>query len=176
MRDRRAVGVRWIMSKYTVPILIGCLLFVPSGADANTELCDAVLSACEYSDQNAPLLEEDVCYERGGTPEVYLKGSGNCPAGTFEYFVKHGEVINATTDEVQAYVPLDDACDHPGTCTSGNPPIGSTTAAQALCCEFGDCVPLTEVLCNGPDDIAVWCEDGVTNADGTVECFDGVPL
>lgn len=157
----------------TTTLLVGTLLLVPSVAQAAPDLCDSVPSECEYTGPNAPLLEEAVCYDRNATPTVTLKGIGACATGSTEYFVQHGEVVSPTTGEVTGYVPLDWACDTPGLCDS-NPPAG--TESEAICCENGgggDCWPATEVLCNSPGDILVMCEDGVTNQDGTVTCFEG---
>lgn len=141
-----------------------------STAVAYTPLCSSAPSACEWTGPTAPTLDADVCYSRAAG--VKLK-SGSCPSGTTAYHVDYGEVVNPTNGEVAAYIPLPDACATPGLCSEGDP---SGTEGQAICCEFGWCVDLGDVACNGPDDIAYYCDDGVSNIDGSVECFDGEPL
>jgi len=147
--------------------LVGALL--PSTAHAEYRyLCTSVPSACEYTDQFAPLLIVDVCYHKT-TAVVRLKGTAPCPVGTSPYTVKHGEVIDPTLGLVAAYSPLDNACDH-GLCLDYTPHDGGTE--NVMCCENGGpCWP--GGACGG---ILYWCHDGVTNGDGTIGCFDAEPL
>jgi hypothetical protein len=115
------------------------------------------------------VLDADVCWEETGG--LTIKGAGACLEGTWPYHLQFGEITDPVTGVVAAYRPLDNACDHPGLCVDGPVPPGAT--AQSICCEWGFCVPLTEVLCNSPASYAVMCVSGVSNDDGSVTCFEG---
>ena len=95
----------------------------------------------------------------------------SCPTGTWAYFLRFGEVTDPTTNSVAAYIPLDNACDNPGLCVDGPPPIGAEP--YAMCCtgntSGGDSTCVHGISCGG----TLWfCYDGVSNMDGTVTCFD----
>ena len=133
------------------------------------DLCASVPSACEPTGPEAPVFDADVCWNESGA--LTLKGAGACAGGSWAYHLKYGEVIDPVNGTIVAYRPLDNACDHPGLCVKGEVPPG--TSAQSICCEWGFCVPLNEVLCNSPASFAVMCYEGVTNQDGSVTCYEG---
>ena len=85
--------------------------------------------------------------------------------------MKYGEVVDPVTGMVVAYSPLDNACDHPGVCVPGPVPPG--TEILAVCCEWGVCVPLSEVACNSSQSVLIICLYGESNPDGTITCYDG---
>jgi hypothetical protein len=123
-------------------------------------LCTTAPFACEYAPANAPALNADVCYT---TTTITLMGAGGCQTG-FPAWVKTGEVIDPLTNEVVAYIPLDDACDL-GYCLPKDPndPPGEP---GAMCCDpsTGGCSE-TAAICP-PDQIAVWCPDGQVATEG----------
>jgi hypothetical protein len=131
-------------------------------------LCTSVPGSCQYAPPTAPVLAADVCYSRS-TRTIRLKGTAPCPTGSSPYYLKHGEVVDPLIRSVVAYAPLDDACDA-GLCLEYAPHDGGTE--NPMCCENGG--PCWDGLtCGG---VLYWCNDGVSNADGTVDCFDADPL
>ncbi|KIG17399.1 hypothetical protein DB30_03318 [Enhygromyxa salina] len=144
---------------------------VESEASQYRYLCTTAPFACEYAPATAPVLNADVCY---GQNTITLMGPGGCSSSEFAAWVKTGEVIDPNTNEVLAYIPLDDACDR-GYCLSkapGDPP----GEPGAMCCDpsSGGCFE-TSAICP-PDQIAVWCPDGqiaTEGEDGDWECSEG---
>lgn len=151
-------------SKYLlVPLFLG-LLSLPTEARAYRYLCTSSPSSCEYASPDAPYLNSDVCLDSTGF--VSLKGAGSCPSGSWPYSLDYGEVIDPQTNEVQGYIPLDDACYKPGLCVEYEPHTGGTE--DAMCCDTGNtCYP--GATCGGS---IWWCYDGVTEADGTITCYE----
>jgi hypothetical protein len=150
-----------------IPIIALALALVPVTAFAEYRyLCTSVPGSCEYAPPTAPVLGVDVCYMRS-TRTVRLKGSAPCPTGSSPYYLKHGEVVDPTNGSVVAYSPLDDACDA-GLCLEYAPHTGGTE--NGMCCENGGpCWPIGG--CEGGG-VLYWCNDGVTNQDGSIDCFD----
>ena len=131
------------------------------------DLCSSVPSACEYTGPDAPVLAAVVCWERS-TSTARLMTGASCPTGSWPYFAKYG-VVEPLTQNVTAFLPLDDACSRPGLC---QPAIQapSTTTVAPICC-FGDvCYPAYDDQCYGGE--LLFCFDGVSNEDGTVTCFE----
>lgn len=143
-------------------------LALPGEADAEYRyLCTSIPSACEYTpSESAPTLAATVCWD-GAT--ATLMPVGGCSSSAWPYTVDFGEVIDPVTNEVQAYIPLDDACTA-GYCLAWEPHDPGQSAP--ICCETsGTCYP--GATCGGS---LWWCHDGVSNADGTVECFEAEQL
>jgi hypothetical protein len=133
-------------------------------------LCTSVPGACEYAPNTAPTLSVDVCWN--GT-QAFLKGAGDCPSGSWAYFIDSGEVINAVTNQVQPYVKLDDTCKM-GYCEPMpvNPPM---TTEGPLCCGSGGCVELADGTTCSNGEVAVWCDEGEEvelGEDGEWECYE----
>ncbi len=147
------------------------LTFVVAGsqdAHAAGDLCSSIPYACDYSTFDVPVLAAEVCWYRA-TATARLKLGTACPAGSWSYSVKYG-VVDPFSLVVSAFVPLENACDVPGLCTGVDfAPAGTTSGA--MCCIDGTCYPHYYVGgCEGGE--LFFCEEGVTNEDGTVECFD----
>lgn len=132
------------------------------------DICSSIPSACQYSSFAAPVLAAEVCWHRASATARLKLGSA-CPSGSWPYSVKYG-VVDPLSLVVTAFVPLEDACNVPGLCTPGSfAPAGTT--GGAMCCIDGTCWPHYYVGgCEGGE--LFFCEEGVTNEDGTVECFD----
>ena len=150
----------------TVVTLALVLLSPGSVAGQYRELCTSVPSQCDYRGPDAPLLQANVCF--GSAIGIRLM-SGSCPSGTWPYHVKHGEVVDPITNQVAAYIPLDDACTKPGICVAGPPPAGAQE--YPMCCtgSGGSETCYSNSSCGGT---LWWCLDGVCNADGTITCFE----
>jgi hypothetical protein len=140
------------------------LAIVPAAADAEyRQLCSSIPTACDYTGPDAPKLDVDVCY--GSATGARLK-TGACPTGTWAYHVTHGEVVDPASNEVAAYVPLDDRCSVPGACVDYIPHDDGWE--NVLCClSAAECY--LGGTCGG---VLFWCSDGVSNEDGTVTCFN----
>jgi hypothetical protein len=149
-------------------ILAVALLFAPAQADAgqNPSLCTSVGKACVKTGPQAPVLRADVCWNQ---IHLQLKGSGDCPVGSWPYWVDFGEVIDPILGLVIAYVQLPDACDM-GMCVTSPVPDGTT--AEPICCPNpgqNDCEP-DEGFC--PEEYIVWCDQAASNDDGSISCHD----
>lgn len=134
---------------------------VESEASTYQYLCTTAPSACDYAPATAPVLNADVCYD--GTT-ITLMGVGGCSSSAFAAYVKTGEVIDPNTNEVAAYIALEDACDL-GYCIANDPndPPGEP---GAMCCDpsTGGCTDTTAIC--PPDQIAVWCPEGQVATEG----------
>lgn len=150
-------------------LLAMALLFAPAQADAGgyAALCTSASTACEYTSLDAPALRADVCWNR---IDARLKGTGDCPTGSWPYRVDFGEVIDPMLGLIIAYAPLPDACDL-GLCVTL--PAPASTTAEPLCCdpEHDNCSP-SQGPCGAGEEI-VWCEQTATNDSGNLSCHDG---
>lgn len=154
-----------------LPLVITLALGLAASHDAHAttykDLCTSVPSACEYMGPDAPVLVANVCWSRT-TATTRLMTGATCPTGSWPYSVKYG-VVDPLTGIVTGIVPLEDACSVPGLCSPGYlaPP---NTWAEPICCVGGVCSPwVGGTPCDGE---ILFCHEGVTNEDGTVECFD----
>ena len=132
------------------------------------DLCSSVPSACEYTGPNAPVLAVDVCWSRATSTATLMTGA-TCPTGSWPYSVKYG-LVDPLSLVVTGFIPLDDACSRPGLCSPGYLAPGSTWTSAAMCCINGTCWP--QVGYDGCSGQILFCANGVSNDDGTVECFD----
>lgn len=161
-------------NRIILSLLVASIVALPSSASAGTyrELCMSASRVCTYTGPEAPMLGLDVCLSTSAM--ITLKGTGPCATGQYAYSVAHGEVIDPTTGEVAAYIPLDDACSQLGRCADG--PAPGDTEEYPMCCFVngsGIEVCVGGLNCGG----TLWfCYDGVSNSDGTVTCFAGEQL
>jgi hypothetical protein len=157
--------------RLALPTLSLALVLLPGDVGATYRyLCTSIPSACTYTGPNAAVLKANVCF--GSATGIRLMSGGSCPTGSWPYFVEYGEVVDPITNEVAAYVPLDNACDHPGICVDGPPPPGAQ--AFPMCCTgnaSGEETCVSGASCGG---VLYYCDDGVCNEDGTVTCFTAV--
>ncbi len=125
-----------------------------SAASEYRYLCTSVPSACEYAPPTAPSLKADVCWNGS---VARLTPTAGCQTGEWPYYVEAGEVVDPLTNEVQAYVPLNDACGR-GYCIV-KPPGAGPTQPGALCCGESGCESTLTVNC-GENKELVFCGDG----------------
>ncbi|PRP99354.1 hypothetical protein [Enhygromyxa salina] len=153
----------------TLMLLVASVASLPSSASASTHrnLCMSAPTHCTPTGTQVPRLDASVCLSRSG--ELTIRGTAPCPADAWPYYLEHGEVVDPTTGQVNAYLPLDDACSQAGMCEKGPPPDG--TLEFPMCCyvnQGGEQVCVNGFSCAG----TIWyCYDGVSNDDGTVTCF-----
>lgn len=155
----------------TLPLALALpIVLVANHADATTyqDLCGSVPSACEYTGPDAPVLAAAVCWSRVTTITTLMVG-GTCPTGSWPYYAKYG-AVDPLSLRVSAFVPLEDACSRPGLCSPGYLAPPTTWDSAAMCCSGDVCWPWEGgTPCGGE---ILYCGNGVTNEDGTVECFD----
>lgn len=152
----------------SIPIAAAVSLLSDASAGQYRNLCMSAANYCTYTGPDAPLMQAEVCLSRAGV--ITHKGTAPCPSDTRAYYVEHGEVVDPHTGQVEAYIPLDDACSQ-GMCDKGPPPDG-TLEFPMYCYVDGSG---TEVCVNGLNcGGTLWfCYYGVCNDDGTVTCFEG---
>ncbi len=126
---------------------------------------------CQWTGPDAPALDSDVCctIDGDGAHCELPDEHGRCALG-LKMSCDYGAVLG---DGVTCYQPFPSACAH-GFCkddVSSSP----DTLAQLLCCTEGGCEPINGTLALDCEDMMgtiVWCNDGVSNLDGTMECLD----
>jgi hypothetical protein len=157
-------------NQITLSLLVVAAVSIPSSASASEyrDLCQSASKLCIYTGPNAPVLRAGVCLSSAG--DITLKGTAPCPSDTWPYYVEYGEVVDPVTGQVDAYIPLDDACTKEGLCEKAPPPDGSQEFP--MCCyvnQNGDEVCVDGMIsCGG----TLWfCHDGVSNEDGSITCF-----
>ena len=131
---------------------------------------------CVWTGPGAAVWDGDVCctFDAGGAScDVPNPDTGECIPGVGPVYCEHGEPV--TGGGFVCYQEFPDACEA-GYCESGDPPSmvdapdGSTE--DVICCIGGTCWPWDDKAgwdCEGE---FLWCIDGYSNVDGTVECFD----
>jgi hypothetical protein len=133
------------------------------------DLCDIVYSdtgrpvLCEPHREGAPRYDGTVCCD---TQTCYEAPEGYCLDDEKPFYCALGEAD--TTGEVSCYFEVPDYCDvFP--CAPG---FQALPQANFMCCHAGICWTTypSSNDCEIPD--IYWCDDGVTNEDGTVTCFD----
>lgn len=123
---------------------------------------------CQWTGPDAPVLASEICCELDATGAACLlpDDRGRCSSGE-RYWCDFGEANSF--GGVICYQPLPDACEA-GYCVAppAVPPVGEPF--ESMCCFPGGCFPIEfGDDCEGE---YVACSWGMSNADGTVECFD----
>ncbi|MFO7567231.1 MAG: hypothetical protein R6X02_31590, partial [Enhygromyxa sp.] len=123
-----------------------------SAASDYRYLCTSIPSACEYVPAPAPSLKADVCWDGSA---AFLMPAGGCPTGQWPFYIQRGEIVDPVTNQVQAYIPLYDACDM-GFCEV-KPPGAGPTEPGPMCCSNNGCTNTSYDDCTGANEILVWC-------------------
>jgi hypothetical protein len=147
-------------------LLITILTFIsPISGSTVTDLCDIVDTAtgvpvwCEPHADGAPVLDKKVCC----SADACVLAGTSCPSSSL-FFCEFGE--RQADGTVECYFEVPNYCDvFPCAPNFQAPPL-----EEPLCCYEGACWHYEPGNCTGG--WLVWCQDGVTNADGTVTCFD----
>jgi hypothetical protein len=151
----------------TIKLILTIIATTTPAAGDIPDLCDIVDTStgvplrCDLHPEGAPVFNGNVCCT-----------AGSCvPAGptcTIEslYFCEFGE--KHADGEVRCYVEVPSYCDA-FPCPPG---FQAQPIKEAMCCYEGICWHhnLGSNDCELND--IYWCSSGVTNADGTVTCFD----
>lgn len=139
-----------------------------SAASEYRYLCTSVPSACEYAPPTAPSLKTDVCWDGSA---AFVMPAGGCGAGEWPYYVEAGEVVDPVTNQVEAYIPLNDAC-AAGFCVV-KPPGTTGTTATPICCGSYGCVA-KDGACPASTEEVLWCFEGQepVQQGGKWECYE----
>jgi hypothetical protein len=126
---------------------------------------DGYPAHCEpIGEHIAPLWDSSACCDDERCVEP---GLGGCPGGTNEYSCKYAEPDGNGSLTCLYLVPH--YCDeHP--CPNDDPDFGAPPQENVICCYQEGCYDTQGGLCGG---LEYWCENGVSNIDGTTTCFDG---
>jgi hypothetical protein len=118
---------------------------------------------CEPHPDGAPRYDGTVCCNG----DTCIKGdAGTCLADRKPYYCELGQLW--ASGEVSCYFEVPAYCD----VFPCAPSFQTWPQANDMCCHDGECwTPNTELSDCEIEDI-YWCDDGVTNQDGTVTCFD----
>jgi hypothetical protein len=129
---------------------------------------------CEWTGPNAAVLDRDVCCVLSGDAATCTlpDRKGRCSTGS-KVYCKYGDATS--TGAVVCQQPFPSICDF-GFCGDVLPPDGGPLEDELCCWPNGACVEIMSGAdaswCIGLDGISGYCENGVTNDDGTVDCFD----
>ena len=128
---------------------------------------------CEWSGPDVPVWDDDLCCTASpSTLTCTASGTRDeaCRSGA-RYYCEYGE--RTPTGEVVCYQPWPSACDA-GLCVdppADGPPIVAVTPLVLCCYSNGECVwaGYSSGECEGE---ILHCFWGMTNEDGTAECFE----
>jgi hypothetical protein len=127
---------------------------------------------CEWTGPDAPVWDADVCcdIDEDGAACTVPDAVGRCRVGE-RYFCEYGAALSSG---VVCYQPFPSMCDE-GLCLEAPdvPPPGQ--AILACCGAGGGCQLLPEELilsCHENGGTFLSCENGIENANGTVDCWD----
>jgi len=133
------------------------------------DLCDVVHpdtgtpTLCEAHPEGAPRYDDVVCCDDAVCFEQDTRG---CLDGEQPYYCELGDV--STTGVVSCYFEVPSYCDvFP--CAPG---YQTQPEGAFMCCNGGVCWTIYPSSGDCELDDIYWCDDGVSNEDGTVTCFD----
>ncbi|PRP97676.1 hypothetical protein ENSA5_31830 [Enhygromyxa salina] len=142
----------------------------PSGAPITDAVGQTLSRYCEWAGPDVPVWADDICCTiRDGEAQCTLtRRDGDCDVGEPKY-CEYGE---ETAAGVVCYQPFPSMCDH-GWCIAPPPVPKAELAALVACCTSGGACQLVVIgttdQCQGE---LLACEHGVSNGDGTVDCFE----
>ncbi|PRQ07040.1 hypothetical protein [Enhygromyxa salina] len=119
---------------------------------------------CSPTGPDAPWWSDEVCCDGAKCVEI---GTGGCPDGTEDYLCRYAEID--ALGNVTCLFEVPDYCEG-NNCPA--PPAGYQPQPQGsvICCFAQGCYDASEFICTGGE--LYWCDNGVSNLDGTVTCFD----
>jgi len=134
------------------------------------DVCDVVdpttgsPSLCEPHPEGAPVYEDVVCCDAQLCYEPTERG---CLKGESPYYCERGAV--GASGVVTCFFEVPSYCD----VFPCEPTIQAQPQESLICCNAGICWNIYDDEANDCElDDIYWCNDGVTNSDGTVTCFD----
>ena len=150
-------------------------VYLDAAGDPYTDVIGQTLSRyCEWTGPDVPVWDADVCctIDDEGAHCSVPDTNGRCAIGYRMYC----EYATATTSgEVVCYQPFPSMCDA-GHCIAASDVSPAAQASMMGCCNGGGgCQPIEAAQvwdCEGGGGTLLFCHDGVTNADGTMDCWD----
>jgi hypothetical protein len=149
-------------------VLLTFFATLPPTSGSPPDLCDVVYTdtgkpiLCEPHRDGAPVYDDTVCCE--GRTCVPARG-GLCAVGK-PFYCELGEV--RPTGEVSCYFEVPEFCE----VFPCKPGFQTQPQANPMCCYEGVCWNLFGDGYDCEIQDIYWCDDGVTNQDGTITCFD----
>lgn len=120
-------------------------------------------SYCQPAGPDAAWWDDELCCAGAQCVETTTAG---CPKGKGKYWCDHVEIdsegIITCLFKVPAYCDTHD-------CSAPAPGYQPQPESNVMCCYAEGCYDPMGASCGG---ILYWCDDGVSNANGTVTCFD----
>jgi hypothetical protein len=133
-----------------------------------SDLCDVVYTdtgrpiLCEPHRDGAPVYDDTVCCD--GRSCVGAQ-DGSCSVGE-PFYCELGE--KWATGKVSCYFEVPELCE----VFPCKPGFQSQPQANLMCCHGGICWNIDDDSNDCEIQDIYWCDDGVTNQDGTMTCFD----
>ena len=149
--------------------LITLFAKLTAGSPQPPDLCDIVYADtgrpvfCEPHPDGAPNWAKPVCCDDTSCKPAI---EGVCAVGLGVYYCELGQL--RADGDVSCYFEVPDYCEvFP--CVPG---FGEWPQANAMCCYEGVCWNTDSASNDCEIQDIYWCNDGVSNQDGTVTCFD----
>ncbi|PRQ03413.1 hypothetical protein ENSA5_16190 [Enhygromyxa salina] len=142
----------------------------PSGAPITDAVGQTLSRYCQWAGPNVPVWADDICCTIDGDAAecTATARDGSCDVGEPKY-CEYGE---ETALGFVCYQPFPSMCDR-GLCVARPPVPEAELAALVACCTSGGACQLvvagTLPNCQGE---LLACEHGISNEDGTVDCFE----
>jgi hypothetical protein len=159
----------------TSPDLCADVYVDASGKPYTDAIGQTISRFCEWTGPEAPVLDGQVCCTiSGDSAQCHLPNrQGRCSTGTWAYYCEFGEATSSGA--VVCYQPFPSVCDL-GFCGDVAPPEAGPQENGMCCWPSGVCTGVETFEqwkgCGQGGGILGFCGVGVTNADGTVDCFD----
>jgi hypothetical protein len=144
----------------------------PYGTPCTDSIGQTLSRYCKWTGPDAPVLDANVCctIDGDGAACSMPNSRGSCSTGS-KWYCEYGKKL--TGGGVVCYQPFPSACDH-GFCVAA-PELPPPVLADLACCNAGMCQPIMAGQtwdCEGNGGTVLWCHDGMSNADGSITCFD----
>lgn len=155
----------------TVPNLCDDVVRDASGDPVTDAVGQTLSRFCQWTGPDAPVWDAPVCCTFDGDTAACSKvGTRGCPSGTKTMYCEHGKAD--ALGGVTCYQPLPSMCDA-GLCIQAPEQLPLMDWPFVACCENGGQCHLivSDAMIDACVGSYVACEWGMSNADGTVECY-----
>ena len=151
------------------------VLLNPATGEPVTDSTGTNLStSCAWTGPDAPVWDDEACctIDAAGTACMAPNERGLCPTGFSPYYCEYGEEF---ATGLVCYQSIPSACDYSNcdqSTTDLHVEFDEPLNGDAVCCILGVCYEWDDLLWEDCEGEFGWCDDGYSNLDGTVECFD----
>jgi hypothetical protein len=150
-------------------------VYLDAACDPYTDVIGQTLSrCCQWTGPDVPVWDADVCcsIDDDGAYCSVPDTNGRCRVG-YRMYCEYATAF--TSGEVVCHQPFPSMCDA-GYCIEA-PAVPPLTQASLMgCCnEGGACQPIEAIQMGDCEDAGgtfLVCHNGMTNADGTMDCWD----